>query len=471
METVHERNDNLDTKTSLAYGVGGLGEGIGYNFFFAYFLFFLTNIIGISPAVAGFISLVAIVWDGVSDPLIGYLSDNSTNPKGRRRPFIIRGAVLFGASIILLFMNLNISYNLKILYFIAVNILYWLGLTLTVIPHTSLGSELTSDFNKRTTIRAYQTFFMNIGAALALSATPVVVGILTEKFSNESKAWTTTAIAFGCIVFFVYFVSWLFTSGKEIVEEKVSTAHNKKFFTEYKNTLANKSLRYVLSIDFLVNLMLGISVSIRVFLYTYNFGYGEGKISTFLSVYSIGIILGVILVGIVANKIGKKNSMILGIISYIAGFVILLLFPSTDLIVLLGLILEAYGNCTFWTLLYSFAYDTTIIEEFKYGEGKEGIVVSLIGLFMKAGNAVGMWLSGIGLSIIGFNAELATQSSTTLTGLKLMYGLINPIVLAIGLLIFARYPLTENKYNILKNAVDLKSESKPYNKEEIKGLI
>ena len=131
----HEnKQTKIPFKKSLAYGIGGLGEGIGYNFFFGYFLFFLTSIAGIPSAIAGTISMIAVVWDAVSDPLIGFLSDHSKNPKGRRRPFILKGSVLLGVSLILLFTNLNISLGAKVAYYIVANILYWLGLTCSVIP-------------------------------------------------------------------------------------------------------------------------------------------------------------------------------------------------------------------------------------------------------------------------------------------------------------------------------------------------
>lgn len=470
MKSTDVKKVKLSFKTLIGYGVGGLGEGISYNFFYAYFLFFLTNVVGIKPAIAGTISLIAVLWDGISDPLIGYLSDNSKNPKGRRRPYILGGSILLAFSVILLFSDFNLPSNLKVVYFIIINILYWTALTMTVIPHTSLGSELTDDFDERTNIRAYQTIFMNIGAAVAMSATLVLVTFFGAKFETTAKAWTSVAVIYGIILFLAYFASWASTKGKEPARQTTAET-NKNFFGEYKNILKNKPLKYILSVDFFVNMILGISVSIRVYLYTYNFGYSEAKISSFLFVYSIAIILGVLLVKSIANSIGKKNAMIAGIISYTTGFLVLFIFPSTQFIVILGLLFEAYGNCTFWTLLYSLAYDTSVVEEYKHEEGKEGIIVSLVGLTMKAGNAIGMWLAGTGLALIGFNAELASQSATTLTGLKMMYTLIDSGALLITLVIFVRYPLTKDKYDNLKEIVKLKSQNKPYSTDGLEKLI
>ena len=157
------KNEKLGFGTMLCYGVGALGEGIGYNVFFAFFIFFMTTIAGISPAVAGAVSTIAVLWDAVTDPMIGIWSDRTKNKHGRRRPFIRWGSLLFGLSIALLFINVDLPQNIKTVYYIVINMIYWLAMTSFVIPHTALGSELTNDFNDRTKIRSVAVIFLNTG--------------------------------------------------------------------------------------------------------------------------------------------------------------------------------------------------------------------------------------------------------------------------------------------------------------------
>ena len=76
-------SEKLKTGTAVGYGIGAIGEGIGYNVFFSFFSFFLTTIAGIQPAVAGVISMAAVLWDAVTDPIIGLWSDRTKNPRGR----------------------------------------------------------------------------------------------------------------------------------------------------------------------------------------------------------------------------------------------------------------------------------------------------------------------------------------------------------------------------------------------------
>lgn len=455
-----KNNKKVTSTTCLAYGIGGLGEGIGYNFFFGFFLFFLTNIAGVSPAWAGTISMIAVCWDAISDPMIGYLSDHSKNPKGRRRPFLFKGSIVLGVAVFLLFNKVDIAPSLKVLYYIVINIVYWAALTSCVIPHTSLGAELTDDFNQRTSLRAFQTCFMNIGAGIALSGTLIIVSFFS-KFFEESEAWAATGALFGIIVFLAYFICVLCTKGKEPENINLNQQSSKQpigkkgsFLSTYKGVLGNKALRYILVIDFAVNFILGIAVSVRVYLYTYTFQFTDAEISMLMGIYSIVIIVGVVLSNFAAKYFGKKATMVGGTLIYALGFLVVYILPTSEISVGIGLILEGIGNCTFWTLLYSFAYDVSIIETFKHGIGNEGVIVSMIGLFMKIGNAIGMWLCGLGLTYIGFDATLKMQLPETQMGLKVMYCIASASILIIGAFIFSKYPLSQEKYERIKTMVE-----------------
>ena len=175
----------LSLGTLLSYGVGAVGEGIGYNVFFSFFSFFLTTQAGIKPAMAGAISALAVLWDAITDPIIGNWSDKTRNPKGRKRPFIMSGAVLFGISIALLFVNIDLPYNLKVVYYIAVNMLYWLALTTCVIPHISLGSELSEDFDERTRLRSFAVALMGIGTLIAVGTPLLLVEAFTAMLAGK----------------------------------------------------------------------------------------------------------------------------------------------------------------------------------------------------------------------------------------------------------------------------------------------
>ena len=196
--------EKLKNGTAIGYGIGAIGEGIGYNVFFSFFSFFLTTIAGIQPAIAGVISMVAVLWDAVTDPMIGLWSDRTKNPKGRRRPFIRTGSVLMCASVTLLFTNIEMSQTFKVIYFILMNAFYWVSLTSCVIPHISLGSELTEDFDERTKLRTYAASLMGVGTLIATSGTLVIVDFYTNLFGSTNAGWIGMGLTYGLLIILAY---------------------------------------------------------------------------------------------------------------------------------------------------------------------------------------------------------------------------------------------------------------------------
>ena len=208
-------SEKLKTGTAVGYGIGAIGEGIGYNVFFSFFSFFLTTIAGIQPAVAGVISMAAVLWDAVTDPIIGLWSDRTKNPRGRRRPFIMTGSVLLCASVTLLFTNIEMSQNMKVVYFIVMNMFYWVTLTSCVIPHISLGSELTEDFDERTRLRTYAASLMGVGTLIATSGTLMVVDFYTKLFGSVNAGWAGMGLTYGILIIAAYNICCMAIKNRE----------------------------------------------------------------------------------------------------------------------------------------------------------------------------------------------------------------------------------------------------------------
>ncbi len=140
MET---RREKLSFKLRYGYGLGQMSDSIPYNMYATYFLFFLTNVIGIPAAVGGTISMIALLWDAVTDPVVGYMSDHSNSKYGRRRPYMIVSLFPLSLFMILMFLNVDFGNTGNIIYFILIAMLFRLVYTGYVIPYFSLGAEVT----------------------------------------------------------------------------------------------------------------------------------------------------------------------------------------------------------------------------------------------------------------------------------------------------------------------------------------
>lgn len=447
------KGDTLRFRTMLCYGVGGLGEGIGYNVFFSFFIFFMTTIAGISPAVAGTVSTIAVLWDAVTDPMIGVWSDRTKNKHGRRRPFVRWGSLLFGLSIALLFINVNLPQNIKTLYYIVVNMFYWLSMTSCVIPHIALGSELTSDFNDRTKLRSVAVIFLNTGTLIATSVPLLLVGFFSDVFDGDAAGWAATGIIFGLLVALAYHICYFATNGLEPpncnLQQTKDVKNTDSAGSFWGNAIAafqNKDLCRLLGITFFFNIVVTLGTGLLVFVMTYIYGYDEAKTSLFYLVSGIAVIIAVVPVGILARKLGKKTAMIGGLLLWATGFLLVGLLPKSDTLLFFFYPLAYFGNAAYWTMIYAMSYDTAIIEELKTGRKVDGLYTSLIGLFMKLGNALGTFILGIGLQIIGFDAALDSQPASVLTGIRFLFAFGAAFALTIAVIPAIRYSMTQKKY-------------------------
>ena len=190
-----------------------------------------------------------------------------------------------------------------------------------------------------------------------------------------------------------------------------------------------------------------------------------------LLITTLFLLLTTVLAGVIANKFGKKQMMIGGMICYTACYLIMAVLPAGDFTAYLYILFYGIGNATYWTLIYSMSYDTALIEKFKSGNSPDGLYTSMIGFFMKAGSAIGMWITGIVLSAIGFNAEAAEQAADTIANLKLAFGIIPAVILAVAVIAAIAYSLTKENYALLLTAAEKKENGAEYRVEGLEKVL
>src|SRR4028118_2044353 len=137
-------SEKLNFKTKFAYGVGELGKEIPGNILVFFLLFFLTNVAGLNPTLAGSVLLVSKVWDAINDPLIGWLSDRTRSPLGRRYPWMLWGAIPMGVCFFLLwFVPPTSNQWLLFAYYSGIGLLLHTALTTVALSHGALAAEIT----------------------------------------------------------------------------------------------------------------------------------------------------------------------------------------------------------------------------------------------------------------------------------------------------------------------------------------
>lgn len=213
-----KESNKLSYKAMLGYSIGAWGDYTAYGFIYSFLSFFLTTIAGVSPAVSGMIISAAVVWDAITDPIAGVLMDNLKCKYGKRRPFIATSIIPLGASIVLLFLNIDCAQSLKNIYYFVLVLVFWTSYTIWNIPYYSLGAVIAKSDEERTKIAGIRQVAGFIGTFCSSTVPTFLVGKFLETGMKNDTAWFYIGVIVAAIVVITIVIMWRSTRGLEAVE-------------------------------------------------------------------------------------------------------------------------------------------------------------------------------------------------------------------------------------------------------------
>ncbi len=434
----------LSFKTKVGYGVGQLGSGLGYNLYYYYFIYFMTSLAGVNPAIAGTISLFAVIWDAVTDPMVGVFSDGQKIRTGTRRNLMMKASIPLGITVFLLFTSFNFpNDSIKVIYYLIINILFWLSFTCCDIPHITIGQELTDDFDEKSKIRGFSTAFLYVGELVVSGATIIIV----ERSVSEAAGWSTVAIITAIVCAAAYFIAGLAVKGKERIVTPKEASANTNPLKNFRKCFKNKTYLILLAIVIFANCIVGIQASCNI--YVQKFVYNLDAVS--IGVINMGkcfyMILCSLAIGALSGKIDKRSMMIGGFLAYGFGMSVVKFGPVMLPVYIFALCFSALGNATFWTLIYSVLADVITIDNRESGENTSGTQTSLLSMFIKFGTSFGMWAVGLGLAAYGLVETAVTQDPGVVAGIQNIYGVGGGVLGLIIAFLAYKYPLSRKEYN------------------------
>ena len=318
---------------------------------------------------------------------------------------------------------------------------------------------------------------MNIGTLIAVGTPLLLVKAFTNIAGSSSAGWAAAGIIYGVLTALVYQICCRTLKeprnpNLDLPEEKGGVqAALKEFFGNAKVAFRNKALGKLIAVTFFLNIMVTFGTALAIYLLTFVFGFNEEQSSLVYTLQGVFVVITAVLVGYAAQKIGKKAAMSGGILFYIAGFLVIILLPVSWTSIIISIALYAFGNSGYWTMIYAMSYDAAIVEQLRSGEKPDGLYTSLIGLFMKFGNALGSVLCGVGLQLIGFVEGSDVQTASAVTGIRYLYALVPSAIMVVTLVFALAYPLTREKYASLAAALEKKQRGEPVDPAILKPYI
>ena len=450
---MNSKFDRKDTRTlswgdKFAYAVPALPLAIIGIPVYVFLPKFYTDTIGLSISTVGILLMAVRLFDGVTDPIIGYLSDRTASRFGRRKPYIALGAMGLSISILFLFrppvfsesaLNYYFGFWLFTLFF------FW---TLITIPYESLGPELTRDYHERTSLFAFRDGFLIVGTLLA-AASPILIDEAMKavgKIPTERDRFSIMALLFApmIIIFSLYCIYRI----KETI-----TRHEKDDLLEGFSTVFKNRPFLILITGYTIS-AIGSNLPATLILYYVEYVLQAENAEGFLLIYFLTGILFLPLWIIVSRKIGKKKAWIISMAINTGAFSgVFFLGPGDAFIYGVLVFFSGAGFGAGLALPSSIQADVIDYDQLLTGQRREGRYIGLWSIAKKFSAALGI---GIGLFLLG-NAGYSPnveQSETTVVMLRVLYALVPCLcnVLSIGIMSF--YPISEQKHAQIRRKIE-----------------
>ena len=459
-------------KHKIAFGIGMLGNQM-FPAALGIFMVVLIQNLGFNPLLYGVIAFVPRLVDAITDPLMGFISDNTKSKWGKRRQYVFIGAILTGLSFIAmwqLYSENGIVFNFS--YFLTLSLLFYLGITIFSIPFVAMGYEMSDDFHERTRIMAISQFIGQFAWVVA----PWIWVIIYDPnlFDSAESATRQLAVIIGiaCMLFAV--TPALFINSKSTLDDKnlipltreTIGKSFKNIFVIFDDAFKNIPFRKLCIATFLVFNSFQTIAAFSFFIIVYYLFNGDAAAAGVWPTLhgSIGAIctsfLVIPILSVMAQKIGKKNTFVISQGVSIIGYILFwfLFIPGKPYMFLFALPFFSFGIGGLFTLMMSMTADVCDLDELENGlPRKEGSFGAIYWWMVKLGTAIAGLFSGLILYYVGFEAGASIQSDGAMNGLRFFYSAI-PIAGTLGAIyVMKDYDIDEERAEEIKKELQIRN--------------
>ena len=426
----------LTLKTRLGYGIGDIAICLYWSGVGLYLLYFYTDVVGISPSLAGLIYGIGMLWDAVTDPFMGYVAERTRTKWGVYRPYLLFGNVPLALSFVLLFWVPPFEGAMLFSFLLLTNLLHRTCFTIVSVPFSSLTPRITSDSQERTNLTGFRMLGAQTGTNLmALLAFPVIFWVGGD---DESSGFLVLGAIAGLTALAIHAVTFMTVKependlgiervGGSLAEAAQAVAKNGPFWLVFSATL----IVGITTIFFGNNLIYYTKYALNLHEY-------QGTI-----LFTSGIIafLSIPIWWAISNRIGKKLTWLISSSITLIALVSFYLYPISqlnELLVLVGFI--GFGSGAGGILFWSMLPDTIEYGEVHTGVRSESSLYGFMTFAQKGSIAFAIIILGLVLDAIGFQAN-EIQTESTIADMKAIMTLIPIVGIASSLVIIYFYPI------------------------------
>jgi Na+/melibiose symporter-like transporter len=488
---------SLGFGTKFTYGFGQAAEGLKNGAFGVFLFFYYNQVLALSGTLAGLAVGIALIFDAVTDPMAGSISDNWRSKLGRRHPFMFLAAAPLAVAFFLLFNPPEGLGQIGLFAWLLVfAVLTRAAMTLYHVPHIALGAELTEDFEERTTVVAYRQFFSTFGTLAAY-----IIGFMLFFYSTPElprgqfrvEAYAPFAMALSLLMVASILISAWGTRSRiphlpqaSGAEEKLSVGGMAfRMIREIREALTNRSFAWLFSGVLIVFMMVGVDSALNLHMNTYFWELSATGNTLFFAAYPIGVMAGTLIARRLNVLFDKKPSVVFGtawwalcqivpVVLRIFGF-----FPEngTDaLLITLVCVKFVQGVGVVQALITfgSMVADIVDEHELKTGKRQEGIFFASVSFSGKFTTGIGNVVGGIALDLISWPRGVEIQTAAdvppeTITWLGLVYGPIVAGFAVVSVWCYSKHRLDRHRHKEIVAELEVRRRAVSGQQEQVAG--
>jgi glycoside/pentoside/hexuronide:cation symporter, GPH family len=451
------------------YGSGDWGIasiGIMRSIFYA---IYLTDVVGLEPRLASFGAIIGIVWDAINDPLIGTFSDRINTRWGRRRPFLLWFAIPFALSFVMLWSAPKWENQVALLIYVTLSFMLADTLqSLISVPYLSLTPELTPNYDERTTLTSFRSFFQLVGALTVVVAAPGIVDSVIEAGGKQQQGFMLVGAIFGSISAVPLLLIGVFIRESTKASEVESIPIRETLRLAWQNI----PFRYAVGMHMLN--WSAVDMIAVAFPYFLLYWVAQGDLIARIRIFGIdlayesaffGILMSVCILFIpfwlwLAKKRDKREAYILGMIFWvIVQLMIFTIQINQTSYLLITAALAGIGVSAAYTLPDAMFADVIEWDELRTGRRQEGIYYGVRAFIRKMTGALVVFITLQALGWSGYLAppESAIQFTQSDSALQMIRWLVSPFgaLILCGTIIFAwLFPLSREKHGRIQKLLE-----------------
>ncbi len=458
----------------VAFGIGMLANQM-FPAALGIFMVVLVQDLGFPGWMWGILFFLPRVFDSITDPIMGFISDNTKSRWGRRRQYVFIGAIIMGLAFVIMWQLYRVDgVNYNFTYFLLWSFVFYLGLTIFSVPYVAMGYEMSNDFHERTSIMAVAQWIGQWAWVIA----PWFWVIMYDEgwFPSADVATRTLAIGVGIVCMLFAMVPAIFIKSKSTLNEtdyapltvKTIGSSLKEIVANFIEAFKLKPFVKLCVSTFLIfnafNTIAAFSFFIIVW-YLFQGDAGAAGIWPTLFGSLASLVTTFLVIPVVARMskvMGKKKAFIISQGISVIGYLMLwfLFVPGKPYMFMFALPFFSFGIGSLFVLMMSMTADVIDLDELNTGKRREGVFGAIYWWMVKLGFAIAGLLSGIIMSVVGFDATAATQPESAITGLRLFYSGFPIMGTLIAMFIMRNYDVTEAKAREIREELERRKKPK-----------